>query len=84
VVAAGAVVAKWDPHTHPIVTETAGVVQFVGMEAGITIKRQTDELTGLSNIEVMDPQDRPAAGKDIRPAIKLVGRQWRRPVLARH
>lgn len=72
VVAAGAVVAKWDPHTHPIVTETAGVVQFVGMEAGITIKRQTDELTGLSNIEVMDPQDRPAAGKDIRPAIKLV------------
>ncbi|MDY7220438.1 DNA-directed RNA polymerase subunit beta' [Denitrificimonas sp. JX-1] len=72
VVDAGAVVAKWDPHTHPIVTETTGVVQFVGMEAGITIKRQTDELTGLSNIEVMDPQDRPAAGKDIRPAIKLV------------
>ena len=72
VVAAGAVVAKWDPHTHPIVTETTGVVQFVGMEAGITIKRQTDELTGLSNIEVIDPQERPAAGKDTRPAIKLV------------
>ena len=72
VVAAGAIVAKWDPHTHPIVTETTGVVQFVGMEAGITIKRQTDELTGLSNIEVIDPQERPAAGKDIRPAIKLV------------
>jgi len=72
VVAAGALVAKWDPHTHPIVTETTGVVQFVGMEAGITIKRQTDELTGLSNIEVIDPQERPAAGKDIRPAIKLV------------
>ena len=72
VVAAGAIVAKWDPHTHPIVTETTGVIQFVGMESGITIKRQTDELTGLSNIEVMDPQERPAAGKDIRPAIKLV------------
>ena len=72
VVAAGAIVAKWDPHTHPIVTETTGVIQFVGMEAGITIKRQTDEMTGLSNIEVMDPQERPAAGKDIRPAIKLV------------
>ena len=72
VVAAGAIVAKWDPHTHPIVTETTGVIQFVGMEAGITIKRQTDEMTGLSNIEVIDPQERPAAGKDIRPAIKLV------------
>ena len=72
VVAAGAIVAKWDPHTHPIVTETTGVVQFVGMEAGITMKRQTDELTGLSTIEITDPKDRPAAGKDIRPAIKLV------------
>lgn len=72
VVAAGAIVAKWDPHTHPIVTETTGIVQFVGMEAGIIMKRQTDELTGLSNIEITDPKDRPAAGKDIRPAIKLV------------
>ncbi len=69
---AGAVVAKWDPHTHPIVTEMKGVVTFVGMEENITIKRQTDELTGLTNIEVMDPKDRPAAGKDIRPAIKMV------------
>ncbi len=42
------------------------------MEEGITIKRQTDELTGLTNIEVMDPKDRPAAGKDIRPAVKLI------------
>jgi len=72
IVAAGAIVAKWDPHTHPIVTETTGIVQFVGMEAGITMKRQTDELTGLSNIEISDPKDRPAAGKDLRPAIKLV------------
>lgn len=71
-VAAGEIVAKWDPHTHPIVTETTGTIQFVGMEDGITIKRQTDELTGLNHIEVMDPKDRPAAGKDIRPAVKLV------------
>ena len=70
---AGAIVAKWDPHTHPIVTELAGTVAFVGMEEGITIKRQTDELTGLTNIEVMDAKERPAAGKDIRPAVKLVG-----------
>merc|ERR1712000_523859 len=27
---------------------------------------------GLSNIEVIDPKDRPAAGKDIRPMGKLV------------
>jgi len=69
---AGAIVAKWDPHTHPIVTELKGTVTFVGMEENITIKRQTDELTGLTNIEVMDVKDRPAAGKEIRPAIKMV------------
>src|SRR3989344_5868541 len=70
---AGAIVAKWDPHTHPIVTEMKGTVTYVGMEEGITIKRQTDEFTGLTNIEVLDPKDRPAAGKDIRPAVKMVG-----------
>ncbi len=71
-VEAGQKVAGWDPHTHPIVTEVKGRIQFVGMDEGITIKRQTDELTGLSNIEVIDPKDRPAAGKDIRPMVKLV------------
>ncbi|WP_281648553.1 DNA-directed RNA polymerase subunit beta' [Parendozoicomonas sp. Alg238-R29] len=71
-VQAGAIVAKWDPHTHPIVTEIAGKVRFIGMEEGITIKTQTDEITGLSSIEVINPTDRPAAGKDIRPAIELL------------
>ncbi len=71
-VVSGAVIAKWDPSTHPIVSEVEGLVSFVGMEEGITIKRQADELTGLTNIEVMDVKDRPAAGKDIRPAVKLV------------
>ncbi len=71
-VEAGAVIAKWDPSTHPIISEVEGIVSFVGMEEGITIKRQADELTGLTNIEVMDQKDRPAAGKDIRPAVKLL------------
>jgi len=71
-ISAGDVVANWDPHTHPIITELAGTVKFSGMEEGITIKRQTDELTGLSSISVMDGGERPAAGKDIRPAVTLV------------
>jgi len=71
-VTAGDIVATWDPHTHPIITEVAGTVKFSGMDEGITIKRQTDELTGLSSIEVSDPAERPAAGKDVRPAITLV------------
>ncbi len=71
-VEAGAIIANWDPHTHPIVTEVAGRIQFAGLEDGITVKRQADELTGLTTIEVLDIKDRPQAGKDIRPMIKLV------------
>jgi DNA-directed RNA polymerase subunit beta' len=71
-IAAGGVVAKWDPHTHPIITENAGKAQFVGMEEGITVTTQTDELTGLSNIQIIDPKDRPSSGKDIRPMVQLL------------
>jgi DNA-directed RNA polymerase subunit beta' len=42
------------------------------MEEGLTIRRQTDELTGLSSISILDAKDRPSSGKDMRPAVKLV------------
>ncbi len=71
-VEAGVAVAKWDPHTHPIIAEAEGTVRFVNMDQGITVRTQTDELTGLSTMEVIDPKERPAAGKDIRPAIQLI------------
>jgi DNA-directed RNA polymerase subunit beta' len=71
-VQAGQVVASWDPHTHPIIAEVAGFARFSDMEEGIAVNRQTDELTGLTNIQVIDPKDRPAAGKDMRPSVCLV------------
>jgi DNA-directed RNA polymerase subunit beta' len=81
-VAAGDVVTSWDPHTHPIITEVAGKVKFSGMEEGISVNRQTDELTGLSSISVLDPAERPAAGKDIRPAVTLVDAKGKELCLA--
>ncbi|SDX74139.1 DNA-directed RNA polymerase subunit beta' [Marinobacter mobilis] len=69
---AGVVVAKWDPHTHPIIAEGAGTAKFVGMDQGITVRTQTDELTGLSTVQVIDPKERPAAGKDIRPMVQVL------------
>jgi len=69
---AGEVVATWDPHTHPIVVEVAGKVRFESMEEGISVKRQTDEITGLTNITIMDAAERPSGGKDSRPAITLL------------
>tara|TARA_B100000780_G_scaffold93055_1_gene64626 strand:- start:5710 stop:9942 length:4233 start_codon:yes stop_codon:yes gene_type:complete len=70
-VEAGDVVANWDPHTHPIVTEVAGKAAFSGMEEGLSTRQQTDEITGLTSISIIDPNERPAAGKDIKPIISL-------------
>jgi DNA-directed RNA polymerase subunit beta' len=71
-VEAGEMVASWDPHTHPVVTEVAGRVQFSEFEEGVTVQRYTDEITGLSSLIVMDPKQRGALGKDKRPMVKLV------------
>jgi len=72
-VAAGEIIANWDPHTHPIISEVAGSIKFVDMIDGVTMTRQTDELTGLSSIVVMEVGQRPSAGKEMRPAICLIG-----------
>src|ERR1700694_4446934 len=40
VVAAGQSVANWDPHTHPVVTEVAGMIKFSHFVCGITVTTQ--------------------------------------------
>ena len=71
-VTAGDTIANWDPHTHPIITEVKGKVQFVDLIDGVTMVRQTDELTGLSSIVITEAAQRNATGKEMRPALKLV------------
>lgn len=67
----GQIVAQWDPHTHPIVTEVAGYLKFIDLIDGVTMNRQVDELTGLSNIVVTDSKQRGPGGKELRPMIRL-------------
>jgi DNA-directed RNA polymerase subunit beta' len=69
-VGAGQVVATWDPHTHPVITEVAGFVKFQDFVDGLTVTSQVDEVTGLSSIVVLDTKQR--GGKDLRATIKLV------------
>jgi len=71
-VEAGQIIANWDPHTHPVVTEVAGKVQFVDITDGVTVQSEVDEVTGLSSLVVMDPKQRSSAAKDLRPMVKLV------------
>jgi DNA-directed RNA polymerase subunit beta' len=68
----GQVVATWDPHTHPVVTEVAGKLKFDDFVDGVTVTEQVDEFTGLSSVVVLDPKSRGGAGKDLRPGARLV------------
>jgi DNA-directed RNA polymerase subunit beta' len=71
-VEAGQVVAKWDPHIHPIITEVAGKIKFVDLIDGASMRHQTDELTGLTTIVVIPVTQRSSSGKELKPLIKLV------------
>jgi DNA-directed RNA polymerase subunit beta' len=68
----GSVIATWDPHTHPIVTEVAGIANFSEFIDGVTVQESTDEITGLTSRVITDPKARGSAGKDLRPMVKLV------------
>lgn len=68
----GQIVATWDPYTHPIITEVEGKVQFGEFVEGMSVQKEQDEITGLSSIVVIDPKQRPSAGKDMRPMVKLI------------
>ena len=71
----GETVANWDPHTMPVISEVSGFIRFADMVDGQTITRQTDELTGLSSLVVLDSAERTGSGKDLRPALKIVDAQ---------
>ncbi|MGH8192798.1 MAG: DNA-directed RNA polymerase subunit beta' [Woeseiaceae bacterium] len=68
----GQVVATWDPHTHPVVTEVAGLLHFEDFVDGVTVTEQIDEFTGLTSVVVLDPKQRGTSGRDLRPMLKLV------------
>ena len=69
---AGDIIVTWDPHTHPVITEVDGVVEMIHFVDGVTVQKQSDEVTGLSSLVVTDPKQRGSAGKELRPMVKLL------------
>ena len=67
----GQTIGKWDPHTHPIITEVSGTARFSEITDGLTATMKIDEATGMSSYEILATKDRPSSGKDLRPAIIL-------------
>ena len=69
---AGQILAEWDPHTHPIVTEVGGKVKFSDMVEDVTVEKQTDDYTGLSTYVVLDNRQSRGTAASVKPTISLV------------
>jgi DNA-directed RNA polymerase subunit beta' len=69
---AGSMMATWDPHTRPIISEYAGQVKFENVEEGITVAKQIDDVTGLSTLVVIESKAKAGTSKGVRPQIKLL------------
>jgi len=81
-VKAGVILATWDPHTRPIITEYAGKVSFQNVEEGATVAKQIDEVTGLSTLVVIDPKRSTAQSKGVRPMVRLYSKNGQEVKLA--
>jgi DNA-directed RNA polymerase subunit beta' len=66
-VAAGTIVAEWDPFASPILTEVGGVAQFGDLVEGVTVIEKVDEVTGLSRKIVIESR-----AADLRPRITII------------
>ncbi|MEM6693916.1 MAG: DNA-directed RNA polymerase subunit beta', partial [Pseudomonadota bacterium] len=71
-VARGDKLIEWDPYTLPIIAEKAGSARFVDLVAGISVREETDEATGMTQRIVSDWRAAPK-GNELKPEIILVG-----------
>jgi DNA-directed RNA polymerase subunit beta' len=62
----GQAFAQWDPHNVPILSEKSGKIRFVDMVQGVTVKRETDEATGMLGTVVIEHKE------DQHPQIVIV------------
>jgi DNA-directed RNA polymerase subunit beta' len=60
--------AEWDPYMRPILTDTAGTVDYEDVVEGASLVESADESTGITKRVVVDWRANPR-GSDLRPAI---------------
>ncbi|MEC8330163.1 MAG: DNA-directed RNA polymerase subunit beta', partial [Verrucomicrobiota bacterium] len=66
VIKKGEVLAMWDPHNIPILSEKAGRIGFSDMIPGVTVKRELDESTGRIATIVIEHKD------DLNPQVEIL------------
>ena len=62
---------EWDPYTLPIIAEKPGVARFVDLIAGLSVRDETDDATGMTQKIVTDWRSAPK-GNDLKPEIILM------------
>ena len=70
-VKSGEIISTWDPHTHPIVAEAKGIIQFEDFIEGVTTSEQVDDMTGLSNIIITDTKKQSSSTTLLRPQASI-------------
>src|SRR5450631_4134961 len=63
----GETFVQWDPYNVPILTDKSGKIEFRDMIAGVTIKRDVDEATGLMGTVIIEHKE------DLHPQIVVMG-----------
>jgi DNA-directed RNA polymerase subunit beta' len=64
-------IAKWDPHSKPIISEFDGAVEFVDIKDGVTLQKEKSKITGqIERVIIEHPADR----KSPRIIIKKDGK----------
>jgi len=63
----GAILYEWDPYSDVIISAKGGVLKFVDIVEGVTIKEKVDEKTGLRQKVIVDDRE-----KKLQPHIKLL------------
>ncbi len=59
---------EWDPYTFSILTEITGTIHFSYLQEGITMQEQLDEVTGMSQLVVVDsPDEKRQPAIEVRP-----------------
>ena len=51
------ILLEWDPYTFSILTEVSGTIHFKDLAEGVTMSEQVDEVTGMSQLVVVDSPD---------------------------
>lgn len=69
------IIATWDPHNIPIISEINGTIKYINLIEGLTIKKELDETTGLSNIIVIDSNKSNQNINNIKPCIEIINKE---------